>query len=57
VLEAIVIGVAVVVVSTAIVGAAKLLWRHREKARTTLRERTCRHEWEPINKPGEQPLS
>jgi hypothetical protein len=53
VLEAIFIGVAVVVVSTLIIGGFKLLWTRREATRQTIRERTCRHEWEPINKPGE----
>jgi hypothetical protein len=51
--EAIGIGVAVAVISAAIIAAARVSWRHREAARQEVRERACRHEWEPIDKPGD----
>jgi hypothetical protein len=44
-LEVIVTGVAVTLISTAIVGA----WRRRDAIKQAARERLCRREWEPID--------
>jgi hypothetical protein len=49
--EEIVIGVAIIVISAAIIGGAKLLLseRNRETARAAVRQRFCRHEWQPLD--------
>jgi hypothetical protein len=54
--EAIGIGVAITVISAAILAGARWLASedNREAAKQYVRERFCRHEWEPINKPGER---
>ena len=52
-MEAIGIGVAVTVISAAILAALRWLWVHREALWQGFKERTCQHRWEPINRPGD----
>lgn len=49
------IGVAIIVIAAAIIGARRWLAveRNRETLKQRFAERTCSHQWEPIHKPGE----
>jgi len=51
--EAIGIGVAITVISALILALGGASWHNRAKLKQTARERFCRHEWEPINEPGD----
>ena len=46
-MEAIGIGVAIVVLSTVIIGVGK--WLMDEENRQTVKQRFCRHQWKPID--------
>lgn len=50
VVEPIGVGVAIVVISASILAAAKWLFSedNRERAREAVRQRFCRHEWQPL---------
>ena len=52
-MEVIGIGVAIAVISAALIGGFRWLAANREHVVTEAKQRTCRHEWELINKPGE----